>query len=299
MATIVTHDRQQLHVTVVGRGKPVLMLHGLGMHGRQWLPFILPYLHRFRFYLPDLRGSGRSDHLYFDQADVFHCHMQDMQQLVEQLDLHDVMVVGYSLGASVALHWQKFGDFSRVRRYLHIDQSPCIRNHRQWKHGLFGEQQAPFFSELQAMLSILDAHPHRITIKDLPEDVQIDLTQRLFTLFGQLMGNQRLIDAVQQHPHWLPWLQPILPIKRLHALRHYLHAYLKTTHDYRRGFVNNITPVTVFAGAHSPIYPIEGQRAFARTIDADLHIFTRSGHLPMFTEPLAFTVKLGNFLKRR
>ena len=46
-------DGQSLHVRILGRGQPVLMLHGLGMQGRDWLPFVLPYLRCYQFYMPD------------------------------------------------------------------------------------------------------------------------------------------------------------------------------------------------------------------------------------------------------
>ncbi len=33
-------DGATLRVRLLGRGQPVLMLHGLGMQGRDWLPFV-------------------------------------------------------------------------------------------------------------------------------------------------------------------------------------------------------------------------------------------------------------------
>ena len=64
-------DGQSLHVRILGRGQPVLMLHGLGMQGRDWLPFVLPFLRRYQFYMPDLRGAGQSASARFNQPDVF------------------------------------------------------------------------------------------------------------------------------------------------------------------------------------------------------------------------------------
>ena len=72
-------DHSPLYVRVVGRGKPVLMLPGLGMNSNQWLPFVLPYSRQFRFIMPDFRGQGRSKHIAFNQSDVFQNHMEDKQ----------------------------------------------------------------------------------------------------------------------------------------------------------------------------------------------------------------------------
>ena len=39
-------DNYKLPVQVIGRGQPVLMLHGFGMDAALWLPFVLPYCHK-------------------------------------------------------------------------------------------------------------------------------------------------------------------------------------------------------------------------------------------------------------
>ena len=57
-----------LRVRLLGRGQPVLMLHGLGMQGRDWLPFVFPFLRRFQFVIPVLRGAGGSSAARHNQA---------------------------------------------------------------------------------------------------------------------------------------------------------------------------------------------------------------------------------------
>ena len=50
---VITRDKKNLSVRVIGQGQPVLLLHGLGMNSRHWLPFVLPYSRQFKFYMPD------------------------------------------------------------------------------------------------------------------------------------------------------------------------------------------------------------------------------------------------------
>ena len=44
-------DGEQLFVREIGQGEPVLVLSGLGMHSWQWLPFLLPNIKKYKFYL--------------------------------------------------------------------------------------------------------------------------------------------------------------------------------------------------------------------------------------------------------
>ena len=79
-------------------------------------------------------------------------------------------------------------------------------------------------------------------------------------------------------------------------IRAYLQAYLSATHDYRPTAADFPVPATVITGAHSPLYPAEGQAAFAELIGARHVVLSRSGHVPLMSQPWAFTRALGEFL---
>ena len=86
---VITRDKKNLSVRVIGQGQPVLLLHGLGMSSRHWLPFVLPYSRQFKFYMPDLRGAGHSAHIAFNQHDIIHNHMEDVQDIVQHFSLRN------------------------------------------------------------------------------------------------------------------------------------------------------------------------------------------------------------------
>ena len=82
-----------------GAGTPVLLLHGIGMHGRTWDPLVDELPASTRVIAPDLRGHGRSqvppvrdDHLYWDTFGI------DTAALLTALDLPPVLGVGHSMG---------------------------------------------------------------------------------------------------------------------------------------------------------------------------------------------------------
>lgn len=276
------------------------MLHGLGMRGDHWLPFILPHLHRNRFHLVDLRGAGASSDLPFKSGDIFQAHAEDVQDVIRHFALDDVLLVGISLGSSTALHLNHIGGFGPVRRYLHIDQSPCIGNRDDWSHGLFGPRQDELFAKLTRILAVVDAHPDCTQFADLPLAARREAGDTLAEVLALMAGGPRLqgiLRAVMRLPRGLLAKVP-LPLADLRQMRTYLPAYVSGGHDYRASLATAGVPMTVFLGARSPLYAEAGQRLVAAHHPQSRVVrFTRSGHVPLKDEPLRFLREFGRFLR--
>lgn len=82
-------------------GRPLLLLHGLGVSGAVWQSFARRLGPQWQCIAPDLRGHGESDHVIagYEPED----YAADTTALIDQLDLGPVPVVGHSLGALVAI----------------------------------------------------------------------------------------------------------------------------------------------------------------------------------------------------
>jgi non-heme chloroperoxidase len=292
-------DGQALQVRVFGSSmvQSVLMLPGLGMSASHWLPMIAPYALRYRFYLPDFRGAGLSAYLPFNQADVFQNHMEDIQDVITHFKLKDMLLVGYSLGATTALHLQRTGLFSAVKRYLHIDQTPCIRNQVDWTYGLLGEQQESLFALMGEANVLLEQHPSVIYLGDIPASMQGEVVDKLQQIQVLLNGESIL----------KPWLKPIilgllplsrqLPLARLEHLRAYFVAYSGDGYDYRPSLKTCTTPITQIVGMTSKLYHPQGQMHIADCAqNVKVVKFEQSGHAPFFHEPRKFVRILGDFL---
>ncbi|MCX8068596.1 MAG: alpha/beta fold hydrolase [Anaerolineae bacterium] len=97
----VTVNGLRLHYLAEGFGPAVLLLHGLGSCGEDWLLLQAPALRwRYRVLMPDLRGHGRSDvpsgpYTVPQLAD-------DVAGFLEATGTHSAHVVGLSLGGAVA-----------------------------------------------------------------------------------------------------------------------------------------------------------------------------------------------------
>lgn len=297
MPFVPLRDGRSLHVRVLGRGEPVLLLPGLGMNSTHWLPFIVPFAHRYRFHLPDFRGFGRSSHLRIEHEDVFESHANDVRDVIAHFGLRDFLLGGISLGGTTALHMNRDGGLAGVRRYLHIDQSPCVGNRPGWNHGLFGERQEELFAEMRAVLELLARHEHAEHLSELPAGERQRAADVLAKVVAMIGGDEGRAGTIRR-AILLP--RPIsrhLPLSHLDDVRTYLGAYAGGGHDYRPALRECRTPITVMVGMNSPLYAPAGQMAIADYApDVRIVRFERSGHVPLVDQPLAFMRELGRFL---
>ena len=108
MSTIKTQDGTQIYYKDWGNGKPVLFSHGWPLDGDMWdsqLNFLAE--NGYRVIAFDRRGFGRSEQPWDGyNYDTF---ASDINDLITQLDLSEVTLVGFSMGG---------GDVSRyIGRY--------------------------------------------------------------------------------------------------------------------------------------------------------------------------------------
>lgn len=96
------HGKIRLAVQEEGKGRPILLLHGLGTSTYTWRSIIPGLSKSYRVIAVDLRGFGASDkplddhYSIADQADA-------IRALIEQENLRDLTVVGHSFGGGITL----------------------------------------------------------------------------------------------------------------------------------------------------------------------------------------------------
>ncbi|HEY6838884.1 MAG TPA: alpha/beta fold hydrolase [Geobacteraceae bacterium] len=102
MASLEIGDNISLHYEVAGKGRPLVFIHGWAMSGRVWRFQAEAFSIDHCVVTLDLRGHGHSSPLPGGEVEV-EALAADVCTLVERLDLHDAVLVGWSLGAQVAL----------------------------------------------------------------------------------------------------------------------------------------------------------------------------------------------------
>lgn len=101
-AALVSVDGVRLFVRQLGAASspPVVVLHGIMGHAREWDVLSSRLSHRFRAVAIELRGHGRSDHRGPYTAAAM---AGDVIDLIERLDLGRTHLIGHSLGGMVAM----------------------------------------------------------------------------------------------------------------------------------------------------------------------------------------------------
>lgn len=102
-----------IHFVELGKGRPLVLLHGLSDSHRTWGK-IAPELARTRRVLmPDLAGHGLSGRPDASYALAWHARI--IAGWLDALDLDDVDIVGHSFGGGVA-QWLLLAHRERIRR---------------------------------------------------------------------------------------------------------------------------------------------------------------------------------------
>lgn len=125
MSSITTRDGTSIFYNDLGEGQPILFSHGWPLTGDAWENQMLFFGERgFRVIAHDRRSHGRSsqtwDGNHMDQ------YADDLAELIEQLDLRDVILIGHSTGGGEITHYVGRHGTGRVAKMVLIDAVPPL-----------------------------------------------------------------------------------------------------------------------------------------------------------------------------
>jgi pimeloyl-ACP methyl ester carboxylesterase len=110
-------DNALIHYEALGRGKPLIFLHGWLGSWRYWMPTMEALSDRYRTYALDLWGFGDSDRNI--QRYDMESYVNLLDQFMNQLGILRASLVGHSLGAAVAV-------LSSIRSAEHVDRVMAV-----------------------------------------------------------------------------------------------------------------------------------------------------------------------------
>lgn len=138
-------------VDSTGRGFPLVMIHGWGMHGGIWDDCVEELAGRWRVVRPDLPGHGRSASL---------ANGADLDGLAEVVASHcprEMALLGWSLGGLIAIRMANRIP-RRIRRLVLVAATPRFVKGPGWSCGVEPDVLASFGSGL--------ARDYRRTVRD-------------------------------------------------------------------------------------------------------------------------------------
>lgn len=295
-------DGTLLPISVIGRGQPVLMLHAFGMDARQFLPFILPLINQYQFYLPHFRGFGLADNLQLPQFDFIEQYATDTKQVIDYIvkatGVNKISVAGISMGALVMwAYFQRFGT-SGVIHYLNIDQAPIIRNRPDWQGGVFGARQDELFAQFESLISNTKPYMQVKDFRHLPYHLKVGLLEmeRSFSLLSVSRKHSQLLVNTLSHqtPHKIALMTHSTWQHKLRCLS----AYVQLPYDYRDVLEMVDIPTTLLIGGRSQLYEPKWQLQLAdRLQNPKVEILAKSGHAVPMDAPIGFYRVLKGFLE--
>jgi esterase len=111
----------------LGEGPPLLILHGLFGISDNWMTIGKVLSDTHRVIIPDLRNHGRSPHA---EAFGFIPMCDDLLELLEELNLLKVSLMGHSMGGKLAMHFAMHYP-EMVDKLVVVDISPGQTRVRQ------------------------------------------------------------------------------------------------------------------------------------------------------------------------
>lgn len=89
-----------LHYRVLGKGAPLVILHGLFGSSDNWQSQAKKLAEFYTVYSVDLRNHG---HSFWSPAHTYALMAEDVYNLIEELNLKKIILLGHSMGAKVAM----------------------------------------------------------------------------------------------------------------------------------------------------------------------------------------------------
>jgi pimeloyl-[acyl-carrier protein] methyl ester esterase len=252
-----------------GGALTILLVHGWGVSGALFEQQISGLSARFRVIVPDLPGHGGSQ--AWPPGAPFSYLADCLEQLVTELELRNICLVGWSLGALVAWDLLRRHPGIPVTGLVTIDMVPRLLNDSQWTHGLRAGSDRRVFDRMLELVR-----------RDWPACVAL-FVPRIFAT-GDGERRQRLMAgataiALRNDPRSMAEIWGLL-----------------VEQDLRADLAGIEVPALVVAGARSQLYrPSAAEWIADRMPRARLRVFDDSGHAPHLEQPDEFNRALADF----
>lgn len=135
-------DGTELAYTQAGRGRPVVLVHGWCQSTATWTHQLDGLSGRCRVIAYDQRAHGRSAKPA--HGHTIHRLAADLHDLLTGLDLGNVVLVGHSMGCSVAWAYLELFGPDRLAALVLADGAPCLTSRPGWPAGTRADAGAIF-----------------------------------------------------------------------------------------------------------------------------------------------------------
>ncbi len=269
MTTLQLNGGGTLEFDDQGSGPAMVFLHGWSLGKEAFARQRRELSDRYRVIVPDMRGHGNSKR--FEKSDGIDALARDLERLLVALDLTDVILVGWSMGALVAWQVADGPQRGRIRGIVTIDMVPRVLNGDGWQHGL------------RAGTHLYDID---IDLSKMRDDWRAFTRAYVPMVFADGKGIERreLIDEMLE----------LVADNDLESMMNLWHALVHA--DFVDTVQSLDIPTLITYGALSQIYTEEAAAWMDEHIPRSRRVcFKESGHAPHLEEPQRFNQALADF----
>ena len=264
-------DGHQLVYTVIGKGPPVILLHGFGAQGWMWEHQQAALGQHFTVYTLDLPGHGYSDRPAIAYTpDVF---IDSVKGFMTKLDLPHATLIGHSMGAGVAMGIAlKYPEMTEKIILIGGFPQGVSEKASLMAYRVFLRFEPVFLLRIGFYFS--GKGLLRATLEKLVVDTSLitdDVNERAYR-FRTFAGSARALfstrDNIQQwEKHYAPRIQEIT------------------------------VPTLVMWGTHDPLFPLEvGEELHQQIPGSSFVKVADAGHLTMWEKPEESNATIFDFL---
>ena len=230
MAYVLTQDGTEIFYRDLGTGRPVVLIHGWPLNGDSWdkqANFLAE--HGLRVIVYDRRGFGRSGQTWSGYD--YNTLASDLNKLMEELDLTDATLVGFSMGGGeVVRYLSRYGSARVSKAVLVSAVTPYLLKTSDNPEGV----DSKVFEQIEEAL-----------LKDRPE---------FLTEFGPKFYGRSVVHHTVSEPV-LQWTQSMALTGSLRSTLQTAKSWSST--DFREEMKSISIPVLVIHGTSDGTVPID------------------------------------------
>ncbi|HTF32836.1 MAG TPA: alpha/beta hydrolase [Myxococcota bacterium] len=130
VSTVTTSDGVKLKYMLAGAGRPLVMIPGWSQTAAQLKYQIAGLGQNYRVIAVDMRGHGESEKV--NHGYKISRLAKDVHDILHKLNLHDVTLLGHSMGCAVIwCYWDMYGP-ERISKLVLVDLAPFITENPKW-----------------------------------------------------------------------------------------------------------------------------------------------------------------------
>lgn len=263
MAFFTTNDGASIHYEITGAGKPLVMIHGWDQSIKAFCNNIPALSEKYQVVSVDLRGHGESGKPSYGYR-ISRLAM-DVHQLLDALDLHDVTLLGWSMGCSVVWSYWDLFRAERLSKMILVDEPPLC---------LINASNPDGFSDNPNLEALKES-----ILTDTVTATQGFVDMMLYTPEGKAKYGQQTLEESLKFP----------PRECTHLLLNHVYT------DWRDVIPTIDIPTLVIAAKNSHVKVSNNEWTHAHIAGSEYRLF-ETAHMMFLEEPEAFNAAVAEFI---